>query len=427
MPIPSIAGAENSAMVNWVRVVQEVTRAAQMRRTQMNLARRRPALRLMAFSLVFALGFGPIAAPGKLCRSPLIGIKARAAPEATHLYEARGDAVVAYALNKDGLPARSPDWTLTGGLRGAVWIGFDGAGYLYVSDSVLNQVRIYAPSASGDATPVQVLQLPNGGPLDSGGCAMAVNKAGYIFETVLVDGFSCSTTILVYAPVTDQPAAWIPQPIHTISVPATPYVEGLAVDAVGRLYVTPDAKLYLYNDPVNDWQHPNQTIVAEGIEHSTFAPSAIEAQSGDLYFQTQLRCCRHGKTSPSTRPGLSRASRRIVKANHLDAIRVKRLGSSTAWPSTRTTLCLRARIRTRSSSTTTAQVTSGWSNRFRADTGCCFGLNGVCACLAKSPRRTVSCFLLALPNRSRLPINSARITNKTRSQLATETNSFEAL
>jgi hypothetical protein len=248
--------------------------------------------RLVFGFLVFTIGLSPGTAAGSASRSLGVSLATYATSQATHLYEAQGGRVVAYPLNKDGLPARDPDWNLTGGLRGAVWIGFDGAGYLYVSDSVLNQVRIYAPGSSGDATPVQLLQLPNGGPKDSGGCAMAVNKAGYIFETVLVDGFSCSTTILVYAPVTPQPGTWLSQPIHTISVPATPYVEGLAVDAAGRLYVTPEAKIYLYNDPVNEWQSPNQTIVARGIEHTTFAPSAIEAQSGDLYFQTQLRCCR---------------------------------------------------------------------------------------------------------------------------------------
>jgi hypothetical protein len=90
----------------------------------------------------------------------------------TQLYEAVGTSVVAYALSRDGLPATKPDWQLTGGLRGAVWLGFDGAGDLYVSDEVLSQVRIYAPGASSDAQPVRTLVLP--GP----GCALAVNAAG---------------------------------------------------------------------------------------------------------------------------------------------------------------------------------------------------------------------------------------------------------
>src|ERR1700722_9038037 len=113
-----------------------------------------------AFFFVFALWFGPNLALGKSSRESLVDIKGRAAAQATHLYEALGQYIVAYPLSKDGFPVRSPDWGLRGGLRGAIWVGFDGAGYLYVSDAVLNQVRIYAPGASGDAEPVRVIPLP---------------------------------------------------------------------------------------------------------------------------------------------------------------------------------------------------------------------------------------------------------------------------
>jgi hypothetical protein len=114
----------------------------------MDLARPdRPSLRLIAYSLVFMLGFGPIVALGKPSHASLVDVKARNAPQATHLYEALGQNVVGYPLNKDGFPGRRPDWELSGGLRGAIWVGLDGAGYLYVSDAVLNQVRIYAPGA----------------------------------------------------------------------------------------------------------------------------------------------------------------------------------------------------------------------------------------------------------------------------------------
>src|SRR5580658_7169253 len=53
---------------------------------------------------------------------------------ATHLYEAQGGSVVAYPLAADGMPAKTPDWRLNGGLQDAYGIGFDGAGDLYVSD-----------------------------------------------------------------------------------------------------------------------------------------------------------------------------------------------------------------------------------------------------------------------------------------------------
>src|ERR1700722_17464800 len=95
----------------------------------------------------------------------------------THLYEARGSNIVAYPLNGDGLPSATPDWQLTGGLEGGSWLGIDGAGYIYVSDGNLDQVRVYAPGASGAAPPVAVIPVPGSS------CAIAVNRAGYVFLT----------------------------------------------------------------------------------------------------------------------------------------------------------------------------------------------------------------------------------------------------
>jgi hypothetical protein len=241
---------------------------------------------LIACSLIFTLGFVPIAAVAKSSRASLVDVKARVVPQATHLYEAHGQTVVAYPLNEDGFPARSPDWELSGGLHGAIWVGFDGAGYLYVSDAVLDQVRIYAPGASGDDDPVRVIPLPGNG------CAMAVNKAGYVFATVLVDGFSCGTNVDVYAPIAGSPGAWLPLPIHTISMPSQPYLFEMVVDSSGRLYLTGGRSIYLYDDPVNEWQTPSQTLLPTGAEYSIFAPIAVESDNSDVYFQTQLRCCR---------------------------------------------------------------------------------------------------------------------------------------
>ena len=252
----------------------------------MDLARSHwPSLRLTICSLGFVLGFGPIAAAGNPAHAPSVAAKGRAALQATHLYEARGENVVAYPLNKDGLPARSPDWELSGGLSGAIWVGFDGAGYLYVSDAVLNQVRIYAPGASGDAEPVRVIPLPGSG------CAMAVDKSGYVFATVLVNDFLCGTNVAVYAPLADSPGASVPVPIQTISMPSQPYLFEMVVDSSGRLYLTGGRSIYVYNDPVNEWQAPSQTIIPTGAEYSIFAPIAVEADNGDVYFQTQLQCC----------------------------------------------------------------------------------------------------------------------------------------
>src|SRR5580692_5722646 len=166
---------------------------------------------------------------------------------ATHLYEAQGGSVVSYPLAADGLPATTPDWRLNGGLREAWAIAFDGAGNLYVSDGGRNQVRVYARGASADDLPARIIPLP--GP----GCAMAVNKAGYLFTTYEVNGFACSPTVSIYAPVMGPlSSAWFPQPIHTITIDGL--VDDLVTDSRGRLYVAPvSTDIFVYNDPVDEW------------------------------------------------------------------------------------------------------------------------------------------------------------------------------
>jgi hypothetical protein len=199
------------------------------------------------------------------------------------LYEAQGGSVVAYPLAEDGLPAKTPDWRLNGGLRDAYAIGFDGAGNLYVSDFLLNQVRIYAWGASADDLPVRTIPLP--GP----GCTMAVNKAGYVFVTVSI-GIGCGSTVYIYAPVTGPlPQAWVPQPIHTITNTKYAFFDDLVIDSRGRLYAAPvSTDIYVYNDPVNEWQSPNEDLVKQHPEYDIYAPIAVGQEDGDLYMQTAV-------------------------------------------------------------------------------------------------------------------------------------------
>jgi hypothetical protein len=203
------------------------------------------------------------------------------------LYEAQGGSVVSYPLAADGLPATTPDWRLNGGLRSAWAIAFDGAGNLYVSDAALNQVRVYAKGASADDLPARIIPLP--GP----GCAMAVNKAGYVFTTYEIDGLACSM-VSIYAPVMGPlPSAWIPQPIHTITI-TDPDVVDLLTDSEGRLYVAPfGADIFVYNDPVNEWQAPNEDLVIQRGEEGMLAPIALGEDDRDIYFQLQ-RYLPHG-------------------------------------------------------------------------------------------------------------------------------------
>jgi hypothetical protein len=177
---------------------------------------------------------------------------------------------------------------LNGGLRGAWAIAFDGAGNMYVSDAVLNQVRVYARGASADDLPARIIPLP--GP----GCAMAVNKAGYVFTTFETDGLDCSSAVSIYAPVMGPlPSAWVPQPIHIISVPDTGVVD-LITDSRGRLYVAPyTTNIYVYNDPVNEWQSPDEDLVAHRGEGDILEPIAIGGGDRDIYMQA-MRYLPHG-------------------------------------------------------------------------------------------------------------------------------------
>jgi hypothetical protein len=196
------------------------------------------------------------------------------------LYEAQGGSVVSYPLAADGLPATTPDWRLNGGLREAWAIAFDGAGNLYVSDVILNQVRVYARGASADDLPARIIPLP--GP----GCALTVNKAGYVFTTFEIDGLACSPTVSIYAPVMGPlPSAWVPQPIQTITIP-DPDVFDLITDSRGRLYAAPfGIDIFVYNDPVNEWQAPNEHLVKQRGEVGILAPIAIGEDDRNIYFQ----------------------------------------------------------------------------------------------------------------------------------------------
>jgi hypothetical protein len=199
----------------------------------------------------------------------------------THLYEARGSNIVAYPLNGDGLPSATPDWQLTGGLEGGSWLGIDGAGYIYVSDGNLDQVRVYAPGASGAAPPVAVIPVPGSS------CAIAVNRAGYVFLTLDEGGGFCFPSIAVYAPVVvGAPNAWLPEPIHTIAPDTGAAIEDMVVDGSGRLHIAAGTHVFVYDDPVDAWQSPSRVLHNQPTEDSIMAPIAVEPETQNLYLST---------------------------------------------------------------------------------------------------------------------------------------------
>jgi hypothetical protein len=96
--------------------------------------------------------------------------------------------------------------------------------------------------------------------------------------------------VSIYAPVTGpQFEGWVPQPIHTITITAFPTIFDLLADKQGRLYVAPlGTDFYIYNDPVNEWQSPNEDIVAQSREYTIYAPIALNEDDSYLYMQTLI-------------------------------------------------------------------------------------------------------------------------------------------
>jgi len=116
---------------------------------------------------------------------------------------------------------------------------------------------------------------------------MAVNKTGYVFVTVSI-GIGCGSTVYIYAPVMGPlPQAWLPQPIHVITNAKYAFFDDLIIDSQGRLYAAPiSTDIYVYNDPVNEWQAPNEDLVKKHDDgQDIYAPIAIGKDDGDLYMQ----------------------------------------------------------------------------------------------------------------------------------------------
>jgi len=127
-------------------------------------------------------------------------------------------AVLAFPI-RNGIPASSPDREITG-LNGPIALSVDAAGTVYVLDQ--QQLKVFAPGASGHAKPVRVIDLPFAA--KSNIDTLAVDQRGYTYVGE-------SKYIFAYAPTAHGPA----QPVA--SVLPRGYPAGLAVDASGDLYV----------------------------------------------------------------------------------------------------------------------------------------------------------------------------------------------
>jgi hypothetical protein len=200
---------------------------------------------------------------------------------ATELYEADATSIVAYPLNEDGLPATTPNWQLRGGLMGAFSFGFDGAGYLYVSDADLSQVRVYAPGASDDDLPVRIIPLPGSG------CYLSVSQGGYVFVAYnLQDGWSCFSPYLVYAPGAGGDGVSPVQPLHEIR--PSGYLWNSVFDLNGQLFMYGSETVYQYNDPIHEWEKPNAVFTKEPREYGLYPPITFEQGTETLYIGTNV-------------------------------------------------------------------------------------------------------------------------------------------
>jgi hypothetical protein len=129
-----------------------------------------------------------------------------------HLYVAQGadieGRVYRFPLHANGLPSKTPDGELTLGFRypGGIAVGPDGD--LYVSSSGTANacknktkcfVEVFAPGASGKATPVRVLYVPDQPQY------IAVDQRGYLDVSILRGGGARTNVYQPNASGNDQP------------------------------------------------------------------------------------------------------------------------------------------------------------------------------------------------------------------------------
>lgn len=200
-------------------------------------------------------------------RPSVQGAPRLAAAAPVHLYVAGGQfgtpGVYRFQVKK-GLPATTPDGVLTGGLNSPLSVGFDGAGYLYVSDG---GVKIYNPGATGNAQPIRVITSAQN--LEW----LAVSKVGYVFVTVNF------TSIYIYPPGANGPTP----PLHVIT--PNSYIMDLVVDSNGRLYANGQVgPVFVYDDPIHHWQSPDRVITAQGGNEGYMRfPIALDEARNRLY------------------------------------------------------------------------------------------------------------------------------------------------
>ena len=199
-----------------------------------------------------------------IARSAIVGSDRAHYGTNRHLWAVNGG-VRSYPLSADGRPSTIADSVLFGGLQSPISIGFDGAGFLYVTDSPY--VKVYAPHAIGQTPPVRVINV-------AGSEWIAVDPAGYVYVT---SGYGA---IDVFAPGAGTSSL----PINVIPVPPSQLFFTLTLDNQGHLYAADlTLNIFEYDDPIHE-QIPDRTFQRS----ATLAwPIAFDTDDNRLYFRVQ--------------------------------------------------------------------------------------------------------------------------------------------
>jgi sugar lactone lactonase YvrE len=190
---------------------------------------------------------------------PLKPAKKQRAPGHLYVSDFGSSSILEFATAK-GKPAGSPSNSITG-LNGPISIAFDTAGNLYESDLGSGTIQVFAPGASGNATPLRTLNSP-------GGYAIAVDANGYLYVD---SGFS---DVYVYAPGASGNAA--------------PSFDINDLSSATSLAVAPNGDLYIADWGVNgalvySTPETNPTLAGEFVDASLEGPIGIAFDEGEMY------------------------------------------------------------------------------------------------------------------------------------------------
>jgi sugar lactone lactonase YvrE len=200
----------------------------------------------------------------------------------------------------------APAGTLAGANTGSMerftypqGIAVDGAGRLYVADGGgRNRILVFAPGATGNATPVDSIVGSNTGLSYPSG--LALDAAGRLYVANIVPPPADSYSVTVYAAGATGNAT----PIATIlgsntglNVPI-----GIALDATGRLYVANVLSITVYAAGANGNATPSATIQGSATGLDRPIGLAVDG-SGNIYVVANFLFCGYdslGRPPPDT-------------------------------------------------------------------------------------------------------------------------------